>query len=490
MTTQQVSAVVLAAGKGTRMKSARPKVLFEVLDRPLLSWVCDAVAAAGVSDVVVVVGHGKDEVTAHLAANHPTTRTVEQREQKGTGHAVMTALDAVVSDAGAGAVLVVCGDTPRLSSSAITALIERHRQSGAAVAMWTATLEDPTGYGRVIIEPSVDGSVDGSADSTGNVVAIVEHKDATPAQQAITLVNPGVYCFDAAFLAEALPQLGANNAAGEIYLTDVVQIAAKAGKGVVAVAVDADMTLGINDRVQLAAAERWARSEAITRRRLAGVTVVDDAGVKIGAHVVVGVDSVINAGVALSGKTTIGQRVVIGQGCVISDCVIDDDAVIHPYSVCDQAHIGAGAIVGPFARLRVGADVGEDAHVGNFVELKKTALGKGSKANHLAYLGDAVIGTGVNVGAGTITCNYDGVGKYQTTLGDNVFVGSNSTLVAPINVGDGAYVAAGSVVTADVDKDAVAFGRARQENKAGRAPVVRAKNAAQAAAAKTKSGGR
>ncbi len=471
MTTRRVSAVVLAAGKGTRMKSARPKVLFEVLDRSLLSWVCRAVADAGVDDVVVVVGHGKDEVTAHLKATHPTAQTALQAEQRGTGHAVMMAGDAI---AGADAVLVVCGDTPRLQAQALAALIETQHSSGAAVAMWTASLVDPTGYGRVVI------------DENGLVSAIVEHKDASPAQRAITVINPGVYCFDAAFLRATLPTLGSDNAAGEVYLTDVVQRAAQAGAGVAAVAVDAEMTLGINDRVQLADAEAWARREAIRTARLAGVTVVDAAGVKIGADVSIGVDSVIDVGVSLSGKTSIGERVRIGQGCVITDCVIDDDAVIHPYSVCDQAHVGAGALIGPFARLRPAADVGEGAHVGNFVELKKTSLGKGSKANHLAYLGDAVIGSGVNVGAGTITCNYDGVGKYQTTLSDNVFVGSNSTLVAPIVVGEGAYVAAGSVITDDVDADAVAFGRARQEVKRGRAAATRAKNAAKAAADKAK----
>jgi len=460
-----VAAVILAAGKGTRMKSARPKVLHPVLGKPLVSWSIEAVGGAAVGDVTCVVGHGKDEVVAVLQARHGAgVRTVVQTEQRGTGHAVMVALPSLSPTVTE--VLVVCGDTPRLDAARLAELIALRRTENARVALWTTRLPEPRGYGRIV------------RDGSGAIVAIVEEKDATDAQRHLSEVNPGVYCFDAAFLRQGLPQLTSNNAAGELYLTDLIAVAVKAGAGsVVGLAVDEDITLGINDRVQLAMAEKWARARRVASLRLAGVTVTDEAGVVVDSDVVCGEDTTIAASVALHGTTRVGSRVSIGQGCVITNCTIDDDVVIHPYSVCDGAHVRAGAVVGPFARLRPQADVGEGAHVGNFVELKKTVLGKGSKANHLAYLGDAVIGSGVNVGAGTITCNYDGHGKYQTTLEDDVFVGSNSTLVAPITVGQGAYVAAGSVVTEDVPGDAVAFGRSRQENKLGRAPAVRERNA-------------
>jgi len=462
-----IAAIVLAAGKGTRMKGALPKVLHSVLDRPMVSWVIDAVSAAGVGDIVVVIGHGKERVLAHLQSAHPTVRTVEQKEQKGTGHAVQVALPDVRADS----VLVVCGDTPRLDAQALRALCAAQRDHKAPVAMWTTTLAVPFGYGRIV------------RDDDGAVTAIVEEKDASPALRALTEVNPGVYCIDRAFLERALSSLRTDNAAGELYLTDVVAQAAAASStsgGVVAVSVPAEMTLGVNDREHLADACAWARRARVRQLRLGGVSIPDDAGVAIGANVTVGEDTTIAAGVSITGKTTIGARVIVGQGCVINACTIADDVVIHPYSVCDTAAVQQGAIIGPFARLRPEANVGEGAHVGNFVELKKTNLGKGSKANHLAYLGDAVIGAGVNVGAGTITCNYDGHGKHKTTIEDSVFVGSNSTLVAPVVLGEGSYVAAGSVVTDDVSKDAVAFGRARQSEKAGHAKVVRERNKARA----------
>lgn len=463
-----VAAVILAAGKGTRMKSARPKVLHAVLGKPLVSWSVDAVHQAGVVDVICVVGHGKDEVEAVLHARHgDAVRAVVQTEQRGTGHAVQVALPSLSADVAE--VLVVCGDTPRLDATRLAALIALRRQRHSLVAMWTTTVSEPRGYGRIV------------RDDQGAIVAIVEEKDATDAQRRLREVNPGVYCFDAAFLREGLPKLTSNNAAGELYLTDAIALAVERSVGsVVGLDVDEAITLGINDRVQLALAERQARARRVHELRLAGVTILDDAGVVIDSDVSCGEDTTIAASVALHGRTRVGARVSIGQGCVITDCVIDDDVVIHPYSVCDSAHVRSHAVVGPFARLRPAADVGEGAHVGNFVELKKTVLGKGSKANHLAYLGDAVIGAGVNVGAGTITCNYDGHGKYQTTLRDGVFIGSNSTLVAPITIGQHAYIAAGSVVTEDVPADAVAFGRARQENKAGRATVVRERNARKA----------
>jgi bifunctional UDP-N-acetylglucosamine pyrophosphorylase/glucosamine-1-phosphate N-acetyltransferase len=460
--------VVLAAGKGTRMKSARPKVLHPVLGKPLVDWVIDAVFSAGATDVVGVVGHGAEAVTAELRARYGSrVGTVVQADQRGTGHAVLCALPAIPDDVDD--VLIVCGDTPRLGAEQLRALVDQRRTSNALVAMWTTIVSEPRGYGRI------------ARDDAGAVQSIVEEKDATPAQRAITEINPGVYCVQAAFLRASLPKLTPNNAAGELYLTDIIALAVAARAGsVVTCVVDVDLTQGINDRVQLAEAEAWARARRARQLRLDGVTIVNEASTTIEADVVVGTDVTIEPGVSLRGQTIIGNTVTIGQGSVITNCRLDDGVVVHPYSVCDNALVRGNAVVGPFARLRPEADVGVGAHVGNFVELKKTKLGAGSKANHLAYLGDADIGAGVNVGAGTITCNYDGIGKHKTTISDGVFVGSNSTLVAPLAIGEGAYIAAGSVVTDAVPNDAIAFGRARQENKAGRAADLRARNAARA----------
>lgn len=461
------AAVVLAAGKGTRMKSRRPKVLHEIAGKPLVSWSIDAVRGAGCSDVVVVVGHGAEDVVNVLSRRHDgmprAVRTVLQAEQNGTGHAVMMALPTLPD---VGVVVVVCGDTPRITAAAIAALMQA--RGSAPMALWTTQMSEPRGYGRIV------------RDAEGNILGIVEEKDATAAQRTITEVNPGVYAFDIAFLRNTLPRLTTQNAAAELYLTDLVRLCVESGQQVASLLVDVGLTPGINDRVQLADAEDWARSEVQRRLLLGGVTLRNRATTTIEADVVCAEDVVIEQGVSLRGTTRLGRNVVVGQGAVLTDTVVADDVVIHPYSVCDRAVVGAGAVVGPFARLRPEADVGEGAHVGNFVELKKTRLGKGSKANHLAYLGDADIGDGVNVGAGTITCNYDGIGKHKTTLGDGVFVGSNATLVAPLVIGKDAYIAAGSVVTDGVPDDAVAFGRARQVNKEGRAAVVRNNNAIRA----------
>jgi bifunctional UDP-N-acetylglucosamine pyrophosphorylase/glucosamine-1-phosphate N-acetyltransferase len=471
MSNSSVATVVLAAGKGTRMKSRTPKVLHPVCGKPMVAWVVDAVtAAAGASDKgndVVVVGHGAEAVTAFLGERYGTrVRTALQAEQRGTGHAVQVALPALSTSATA--VLVVCGDTPRVTSLPLSQLVELREKTGAAVALWTTHITPPRGYGRIV------------RNAQGHVCGIVEEKDATDEQRAITEVNPGVYCFDAAFLALALPRLSPNNAAGELYLTDVIGLAVAEGAVVASMPVDAAITHGVNDRLQLAEAEAFVSRRIVDDAMRAGVTVHRPDSVVIGPDVVFATDVDVGPRCIVMGKTRIGEGAMLGPGCVVVDSVIDEGAVVHAYSLVQQAHVGKNASVGPFARLRPDADVGEDAHVGNFVELKKTKLGKGSKANHLAYLGDAVIGAGVNVGAGTITCNYDGIGKHVTTIGDGVFVGSNSTLVAPVVIGKDAYVAAGSVVTEAVPEDAVAFGRARQENKEGRASQVRAKNAQRA----------
>jgi bifunctional UDP-N-acetylglucosamine pyrophosphorylase/glucosamine-1-phosphate N-acetyltransferase len=468
MITTRTATIVLAAGKGTRMKSRTPKVLHPVLGKPMVAWVTDAVIAAGVGDdVVVVVGHGADTVTGVLSDRYGgRVRTVLQAEQRGTGHAVQVAMSSLSPDVGS--VLVVCADTPRIEAPALAALVALRADRKAAVALWTTTIVPPRGYGRIV------------RDAGDGVRAIVEEKDATEAERAVTEVNPGVYCFDAAFLRQALPRLSTNNAAGELYLTDVVALAVVANAGVATMSVDAATTHGVNDRLQLAEAEAFVTRRIVDTALQNGVTIHDPGSVVIGPDVVLATDVDIGPRCIVTGRTRIAEGASLGPGCIVADSVIDEGAIVHAYSLVQQARIGRNASVGPFARLRPDADVGEDAHVGNFVELKKTRLDRGSKANHLAYLGDAVIGAGVNVGAGTITCNYDGIGKHVTTIEDGVFVGSNSTLVAPVVLGRDCYVAAGSVVTEAVPHDAVAFGRSRQTNKAGLASDVRAKNARRA----------
>jgi bifunctional UDP-N-acetylglucosamine pyrophosphorylase / glucosamine-1-phosphate N-acetyltransferase len=449
-------AMVLAAGKGTRMISQLPKVLHPACGQPMLSWVVDAVGQIGVSHTIVVVGHGADQVRAMLQRRYGSeVATALQTDLRGTGQAALAGLPLVPDDAAD--VLLVYGDTPMITPASLQKLCEARRQEQAAVALWTTKMEHPTGYGRIVRMGQ-------------DVVAIVEEKDATAAQKAITEVNPGVYCVEAGFLRTALAQLQPNNAQGEYYLTDVVGMAVANKRRVIGVAVPREETDGVNDRVQLSAAGHVLRRRIVRTHQLHGVSFVDDTNVWIDAGVTIGMDVVIEPGVRLAGNTRIGAGVVIGQGSVISDSSIADGVVIKPYTVCEQAVIGERSVVGPFARLRPEAVLLEDAHVGNFVELKKTTLGRGSKANHLAYLGDATIGAGVNVGAGTITCNYDGVAKHRTELADGVFIGSNSTLVAPLQVGQDAYVAAGSVLTDNVPADALA----RQANKEGHARVLRA----------------
>jgi bifunctional UDP-N-acetylglucosamine pyrophosphorylase/glucosamine-1-phosphate N-acetyltransferase len=462
-----VAAVVLAAGKGTRMKSNLPKVLHPAGGKPLVAWPVEAALGVGASPVVVVTGHGRDAVEQELARRFgDRVRTAHQAEQKGTGHAAQVALPAL--DGFEGTVLIVYGDTPLLTVESLRALVRLREEAGAPVAMWTTHLDDATGYGRVVRGPE------------GRLERIVEHKDATAEQRQIREVNPGMYAADAAWLRGALSRLDDNNAQKELYLTDIVALARKDGHLVPTLDVKVEETLGVNDRVQLADAEAVLRKRIVTRAMLAGVTFYKPDSVVVDDSVRFGIDVGVGPNVLLAGNTVIADDVQIGPGAILKDTVVEKGAVIHAYTICDGAHVKAGALVGPFARLRPGALLEEQSHVGNFVELKKTRLGKGSKANHLAYLGDSEIGAGVNVGAGTITCNYDGIGKHTTTLGDDVFIGSNSTLVAPVTIRRGAYVAAGSVITDEVPEDALALGRERQVNKDGYAKKVRERNAARA----------
>jgi bifunctional UDP-N-acetylglucosamine pyrophosphorylase/glucosamine-1-phosphate N-acetyltransferase len=456
-----VAAVILAAGQGTRMKSTLPKVMHRTCGKPLVAWSVDAARAAGCARVVVVVGHGKAVVEGELRARYGADVALAvQAEQKGTGHAAQMALPAL--EGHSGTVVILYGDCPLVTPASIMALVELRQRTGARLALWTTRVANPAGYGRIV--RGKDGLLD----------RIVEHKDATESERRIDEINPGVYAVDAAFLRSALSELAPNNAQGELYLTDLVAIARKDGSGgVPTLEVGAEETLGVNDRKQLAEAGGVLKHRVIESAMREGVTFEAPNTVLVDATVRFGIDVVVGPHVVLQGNTAIGEGVRVGAGCVLVDTEVAAGVTLHPYSVCDGAKIATQAIVGPFSRLRPGAVLDAGSHVGNFVEMKKARLGKGSKANHLAYLGDAEIGANTNVGAGTITCNYDGFGKYVTTLGDDVFIGSNSTLVAPVTVHSGAYVAAGSVITEDVPRDALALGRGKQVNKEGRGADVK-----------------
>jgi bifunctional UDP-N-acetylglucosamine pyrophosphorylase/glucosamine-1-phosphate N-acetyltransferase len=464
-----VTAVVLAAGKGTRMKSATPKVLHSIAGRPMIHYPVRAALEAGADRVVVVVGHGRERVEPYLRDTFgDRVELVVQDEQRGTGHAVLVALPAIAKSRSGGdtpgdsRVLILSGDTPLLRVADLRGLIDAAKADpNANMALLTATLDDATGYGRIVRRG-------------GFVVAIKEHRDCSEDERKIREINPAVYAVRHSFLAAQLPKLQPNNVQGELYLTDLIAAAAAAG-GVVDRIADASSLEGINDRAQLSQLDARMRAAIIKKHQLAGVTVRDPASTEIHDAVIIEPEVVIERGVVLRGATKIGEGAVIDVGCVLTDVTVAAGAQLKPYSVASQAKIGVKAQIGPFSHLRPASDIGEDAHVGNFVELKKTRLGKGSKANHLAYLGDGEVGENVNVGAGTIFCNYDGFKKHVTTLEDGAFIGSDSQLVAPVRVGKGAYVATGTTVTKDVPAGALAISRVRQENKEGYADKLKAR---------------
>ncbi|MDL2717154.1 MAG: bifunctional UDP-N-acetylglucosamine diphosphorylase/glucosamine-1-phosphate N-acetyltransferase GlmU [Acidobacteriota bacterium] len=456
--------VLLAAGRGVRMRSERPKVLHEAAGRPLLDRVLDtAKAVAGRSESVIVVTSKEDSskkdsskeertVAAHLKANHPGVRIAIQDPPRGTGDAVRAAAAAGVFGK-ATTVVVLSGDVPLLSAEAVKGLVDAlKKDKKAAVAVLTATLEDPTGYGRVV------------RDKKKSFVRIREEKDSSNGERKIREINTGTYAFDRVFLEKALPLLTSKNSQSEFYLTDVLSLARKAGRRVVLVSGDPSSALGVNSRADL------ARVDSILRRRNAdaamagGATLLHPETITLDEGVALGTDVVVEPFVALLGKTTVGSGSRIGQGCVVRDTVLGKNVTVKPYCVIESAVVGDGAIVGPFARLREGTELAEGVHIGNFVETKKAVLGKGAKANHLTYLGDTEIGERTNVGAGVITCNYDGFRKHRTTIGRDVFVGSDAQLVAPVTIGDGALIAAGTTVTEDVPPDALALSRAPQTN--------------------------
>ena len=460
-----LAVVILAAGKGTRLKSKRPKVLHEIGGKPLLEHV---IAAAGQvvapEHIYVIVGHQAESVRAALAFTG--VQFVDQIDQRGTGHAIQCARAAVADYE---SLLVLSGDVPLIRRETIDQMWKFHKAEGAAMTILSARPENPTGYGRIVrVSPN-----------SAEVEAIVEQKSLAPAQEKIGEINSGIYAFKAAPLFAHLDKLTANNAHGELYLTDMAGILRAAGERVVAVeAENAAEVLGANTIAELVALDATMRNATAQRLMAAGVTIFRPETCVIDAEVEIEADTVIEPFVQLRGKTRIGGDCLIRSYTVIENCKLGTDVLVRQGCVLAESTVSDGARIGPFAHLRPGTEIGESVHVGNFVETKKAKLGKGAKANHLTYLGDAEIGEGTNVGAGVITCNYDGVNKHMTRIGKNVFVGSDSTLVAPITLEDGAYVGAGSCITKDVPADALAVGRSRQVNIEGWVAVRRAKREA------------
>ena len=459
---EKTTAIILAAGQGTRMKSVTPKVLHAICGRPLLHYPVRAALEAGCGEVVVVVGHGKELVAAYLEkAFKERVTTAIQLEQRGTGDAARAGLEAVGADAER--VLIFYGDVPLLQADDVAAVARKLDDDAlAAVALATCEVENPFGYGRVM------------RDATGQIVEIREQKDLkSDAERAVREMNPGIYAASIAFLRAALAALTPNNAQGEYYLTDIVSFAAKQGKRVVGVPSRANVMEGVNDRHQLVQLEDEMYARLAKKWRLSGVTV--RTGARIEDSVEIDPEATIEAAAVLRGATRIGRGAVVDVGCVLTNAVIAEGVNLKPYSIATDSTVGARAQIGPFSHLRPESQIGDEAHVGNFVETKKTRMEKGSKANHLAYLGDGVIGANANIGAGTIFCNYDGFLKHTTTIGAGAFIGSDSQLVAPITVGDGAYVATGTTVTRDVPPNGLAISRVKQENKEDYALKLKAK---------------
>jgi bifunctional UDP-N-acetylglucosamine pyrophosphorylase/glucosamine-1-phosphate N-acetyltransferase len=462
----KLAIVIMAAGKGTRLKSQRPKVLHEIGGKPLLAHVIAAaskIVAPG--DIYAVIGHQAEKVRAALAFSG--VNFVEQTEQRGTGHAIQCCREAI---AGYENILVLSGDVPLIRPETIEQVWQFHQAEQAAMTILTAAPADPTGYGRIVREsPKPPETV------SPEVEAIVEQKALTPAQQKIHEINSGIYAFKTGPLLAHLDKLTTDNAHKELYLTDMAGLLCAAGERVVAVqAAEASEVLGANTIAELVALDATLRAATANRLMAQGVTIFRPETCMIDAEVEVAADTVIEPFVQLRGQTRIGGDCLIRSYSVIENCTLGRDVLIRQSCVLTDSTVADGARIGPFSHLRPGSEIGEDAHVGNFVETKKTKLGKGAKASHLTYLGDAEVGERTNIGAGTITCNYDGVSKSATRIGKNSFVGSDTTLVAPVTVGDGAYIGAGSCITKDVPANALAVGRGRQIVKEGWATARRA----------------
>jgi bifunctional UDP-N-acetylglucosamine pyrophosphorylase/glucosamine-1-phosphate N-acetyltransferase len=443
--------VILAAGLGTRMKSRRAKVLHRAGGKTLVGHVVDtALQLTSAERIFVVVGHQAEEVRQSIAT--PGIGFIEQTEQKGTGHAVTTGRAALAGLDGY--LMVLYGDCPLLRVETLRRLIAQETGGAAAAVLMSANMADPTGYGRVI------------RDAQGRVINIVEQKAGTPEQLAIREANMGIYCFRADLFWKHAAEIQPNAASGEYYLTDMAAILTRGGLTVEAMQIeDAGEALGINDRAQLAEVDAILRERKRRALMASGVTLVKPETITVDADVEIGMDTILEPFTQILGRTTIGENCTVGACSMVKDSNLADDVEIGAFTMVHTSVVERGAHVGPYARLRLDNHVGAGAHIGNFVELKKTRMGAGAKANHLAYLGDSEIGERVNIGAGTITCNYDGTKKHPTRIGAGAFVGSNSTLVAPLVIGEGAYTAAGSVITDTVPADALALGRARQEIK-------------------------
>ncbi len=441
-----VVAIILAAGKGTRMKSRLPKVLHGVCGKPMLEHVISAAAGAGVSRNIVIIGHGSDMIRESVKFD---VAWVEQTEQLGTGHAVMQAERLLTGFTGS--ILVLCGDTPLISPATLERLFQEHTAAGNSVTVLTADIADPTGYGRII------------RDSTGAVTGIVEHRDASGEQLRINEINTGIYCFAAKELFAALQKISPANAQGEYYLTDVLAVIAEQGGRTGAVKVeDARETMGINDRVQLAAAEALMRRKILNDLMTAGVTIIDPDNTYIGSEVIIGTDSIVYPGTIMEGNCRFGENCILGPYSRLTNVTAGNEVTVQN-SVITDSSVGNGVIIGPFAYIRPGTVLGDNVKVGDFVEIKNSVVENGSKVPHLSYVGDAQIGERVNIGAGTITCNYDGTQKWQTKIGNNAFIGSNTNLVAPVKVGENAIIGAGSTVTKDVPDGALCIERAKQK---------------------------
>lgn len=438
--------VILAAGKGTRMRSARPKVLHTLAGKPFVAHVIDRARDLQAESIAVVVGHGAEDVANAVAGEG--IHFVEQRQQLGTGHAVLQALPSLSSDA---TVLILYGDVPLISSRTLTTLVGL--VSDTSMGLLTVTLDNPLGYGRIV------------RNAMGEVREIVEQKDACREQQAIREVNTGVMAVRGSMLKRWLPALENNNAQGEYYLTDIIAMAAKDGVMIeTAQPASASEVLGVNDRAQQAQLERLYQQEMASNLMAAGVSLLDPARFDCRGTLTAGEDCVIDINCVFEGENQLGDNVQIGPNCLIKNARIGSNTIIHANSVVEDATIAGDNTIGPFARLRPGTQLAEGARIGNFVETKNARIGSGSKVNHLSYVGDADIGAKVNIGAGTITCNYDGVNKHRTQIGDSVFVGSNTALVAPVALADGTTVAAGSIVTRNSDQDQLVVARSRQRN--------------------------
>ncbi|MEH7076680.1 bifunctional UDP-N-acetylglucosamine diphosphorylase/glucosamine-1-phosphate N-acetyltransferase GlmU [Neobacillus drentensis] len=441
-------AVVLAAGQGTRMKSKLYKVLHPVCGKPMVQHVVDQVMKLNIQEIVTIIGHGAEMVQAQLG---DSSLYALQEEQLGTAHAVSQAQNML--EGKAGVTIVVCGDTPLIKAETMEALFGHHEEAGAKATILTALIDEPAGYGRII------------RNSEGLVEKIVEHKDASEDERKINEINTGTYCFDNVALFEALKNVSNDNVQGEYYLPDVIEILKKQGEVVSAFQTNEfEETLGVNDRVALAEAERIMRSRINEAHMRNGVTIIDPANTYIESEVEIGQDTVIYPGSMIKGKTVIGSECQIGPNSEIDSCEIGTETVVRQ-SVAHNSSIGAHVNIGPFAHIRPDSTIKDEVKIGNFVEIKKAVFGKGSKASHLSYIGDAEVGSDVNIGCGSITVNYDGKNKYLTTIEDGVFIGCNSNLVAPVTIGKGAYVAAGSTITKDVPGDALSIARAQQVNK-------------------------